>query len=219
LQELITQKVSVEASKVASGAANPAPKLATLIAGMCAGADSIDDVNILRLGGMKHLFGNLYAPSTVGTLMRELTFGHNRQLESVLRDHVVELADRVEILPGLTERAFIDIDSLLRPVYGHGKQGASYRHTKIAGKQLLRKGLSPLAATITTAGSAPVLGNATTRGQGWVGERCRPDGHPGHQHRPHGAGASGKILVRGDSAYGTVPSLAPAAAKASSSPS
>jgi len=41
-----------------------------------------------------------------------------------------------------------------------------------------------------------------TRGQGWVGERCRPDGHPGHQHRPHGAGASGKILVRGDSAYG-----------------
>ena len=47
-------------------------------------------------------------------------------------------------------RVFIDIDSLLRPVYGHAKQGASYGHTKIAGKQILRKGLSPLATTIST---------------------------------------------------------------------
>ncbi len=47
-------------------------------------------------------------------------------------------------------RAFIDIDSLLRPVYGHAKQGACFGHTKIAGKQVLRKGLSPLAATIST---------------------------------------------------------------------
>ena len=202
LQELITQKVSVEASKVASGAANPAPKLATLIAGMCAGADSIDDVNILRSGGMKHLFGNVYAPSTVGTLMRELTFGHNRQLESVLRDHVVELADRVEILPGLTELAFIDIDSLLRPVYGHGKQGASYRHTKIAGKQLLRKGLSPLATTITTAGSAPVLAGMRLRaGKAGSGKGA---GRMVTQaiNTARMAGASGMILVRGDSAYG-----------------
>ena len=36
--------------------ANPAPKLATLIVGMAAGADSIDDMNLVRHGGMTHLF-------------------------------------------------------------------------------------------------------------------------------------------------------------------
>jgi hypothetical protein len=53
-------------------------------------------------------------------------------------------------VPGAGQEVFIDIDSLLRPVYGHAKQGASYGHTKIAGKQVLRKGLSPLATTIST---------------------------------------------------------------------
>ena len=60
-----------------------------------------------------------------------------------------------ELLPGADARVFIDIDSLLRPVYGHAKQGASYGHTKIAGKQILRKGLSPLATTISTATRRP----------------------------------------------------------------
>ncbi len=58
---------------------------------------------------------------------------------------------------------FIDIDSLLRPVYGHAKQGASYGHTKIAGKQILRKGLSPLATTISTPGAAPVIAGMRLR--------------------------------------------------------
>ena len=52
---------------------------------MCAGADSIDDVDVVRVGGMKTLFDGVYAPSTIGTLLREFTFGHARQLESVLR--------------------------------------------------------------------------------------------------------------------------------------
>ena len=94
----------------------------------------------------------MYAPSTVGTLLREFTFGHARQLESVLREHLVALCGRVDLLPGADERVFVDIDSLLRPVYGHAKQGASYGHSKVAGKQILRKGLSPLAATICTPG-------------------------------------------------------------------
>ena len=64
--------------------------------------------------------------------------------------HLAGLCERVELLPGADVRAFIDIDSLLRPVYGHAKQGASYGHTKIAGKQILRKGLSPLVTTIST---------------------------------------------------------------------
>jgi hypothetical protein len=107
---------------------------------MCAGADSIDDVDVVRSGGMKTLFGGVYAPSTIGTLLREFTFGHVRQLESVLRAHLGALCERVDLLAGGDVRAFVDIHSLLRPVYGHAKQGASYGHTKIAGKQVLARG-------------------------------------------------------------------------------
>jgi hypothetical protein len=106
-----------------------------LIAVMSAGANSIADLELLRSGGMKHLFGSVYAPSTVRILLRDLTFGPNRHLEPVLREHLVALAARTDILPGIAERAFGDIDSLLRSVYGHAKQGASYGHSKIAGKR------------------------------------------------------------------------------------
>src|SRR5258705_396181 len=95
--------------------------------------------------------------------MREFAFGHARQLESVVREHLVALCERTDLLPGADQQVFIDIDSLLRPVYGHAKQGASYGHTKIAGKQILRKGLSPLATTISTAGSAPVIAGMRLR--------------------------------------------------------
>jgi hypothetical protein len=37
---------------------------------------------------MKTLFDGVYALSTIGTLLREFTFGHARQLESVLREHL-----------------------------------------------------------------------------------------------------------------------------------
>lgn len=81
-----------------------------------------------------------HAHSTVGTLLREFTFGHARQLESVLREHLVTLCERTDLLAGADQQVFIDIDSLLRPVYGHAKQGASYGHAKVAGKQTLVRG-------------------------------------------------------------------------------
>lgn len=150
---------------------------------MCAGADSIDDIDLLRSGGMTHLFAGVYAPSTVGTLLREFSFGHARQLESVLREPLIALTARVEILPGLAEQAFIDIDSLLRPVYGHAKQGASC--TKIAGRQILRKGLSPLATTLSTADSTPIITGMRLRAgkpapvKMQVGWSPRPSSPPG----------------------------------------
>ena len=125
LIELLDSKVHIAEPRITSGSANPAPKLATVIAGMCAGADSIDDLDLVRSGGMKTLFDGVYAPSTIGTLLREFTFGHARQLDSVLAEHLRGLCERVDLLPGAAERVFIDIDSLLRPVYGHAKQGAS----------------------------------------------------------------------------------------------
>src|SRR5271155_4491513 len=202
LSELLAQNVHIAAPRIRAGSANPAPKLATLVAGMCAGADSIDDVDVVRSGGMKTLFGGVYAPSTVGTLLREFTFGHARQLESVLRAHLVALCERVDLLAGADQEVFIDIDSLLRPVYGHAKQGASYGHTKIAGEQILRKGLSPLAATISTAGAAPVIAGMRLRA-GKTGS-AKGAGRMVAQaiSTARAAGASGPILVRGDSAYG-----------------
>lgn len=205
LPHLLADKVRIASSKVKSGAANPAPKLLTLIAGMCAGADSIDDVNVVRAGGMKTLFGGVYAPSTIGTLLREFTFGHARQLESVLAHHIAGLCQRVDLLPGADGRAFIDIDSLLRPVYGHAKQGAGYGHSKIAGRQILRKGLSPLATTLSTDTAAPIITGMRLRagktGSGKGAARMVAQAVT----CARAAGVTGSILVRGDSAYGTGP--------------
>jgi hypothetical protein len=106
LSRLLDNNIHITSTRVKSGAANPAPKLATLIAGMCAGADYIDDVDLVRAGGMKTLFHRVYAPSTVGTLLREFTFGHARQLDAVLTGHLAGLCQRVNLLPGSDVRAF-----------------------------------------------------------------------------------------------------------------
>ena len=205
LPQLLADKICIYAPRIKSGSANPAPKLATLIAGMCAGADSIDDVDLVRSGGMKTLFEQVYAPSTIGTLLREFTFGHARQLESVLRHHLGALCRRVELLPGSDLRAFVDIDSLLRPVYGHAKQGASYGHTKIAGKQILRKGLSPLITTISTETGAPVITGARLRAGRANSGRGAARMLAQAVAAARAAGVAGEIVVRGDSAYGTYP--------------
>ena len=187
--------------RIKSGSANPAPKLSTVIAGMCAGADCIDDLDVVRSGGMKTSSAGLCA-STIGVLLREFTFGHARQLESVLREHLSALCERVELLPGADQRVFVDIDSLLRPVCGHAKQGASYGHSKIAGKQILRKGLSPLVTTISTQTSAPVItGGRLRAGKANSGKgAARMIAQAAATARA--AGVRGQILVRGDSAYG-----------------
>jgi Transposase DDE domain group 1 len=202
LPGLLADKIHIAEPRIKSGSANPAPKLATLIAGMCAGADSIDDVDLVRCGGMKTVFGGVYAPSTIGTLLREFTFGHARQLDSVLSHHLAALCGRFGLLPGAEERAFIDIDSLLRPVYGHAKQGASYGHTKIAGKQILRKGLSPLVTTISTETSAPVIAGARLRAGKTNSGKGAARMIAQAVNTARAAGVSGQILVRGDSAYG-----------------
>lgn len=203
LSALLERTVRFSCERVRSGAANPAPKLTTLIAGMCAGADSIEDLDIVRSGGMKTLFDDVHAPSTIGTLLREFTFGHARQLASVLREHLGALCERVDLLPGANGRAFIDIDSLLRPVYGQAKQGASYGHTKIAGKQILRKGLSPLITTISTEHSIPLITGARLRAGKTNSGKGAASMIAHAVATARAAGVTGQILVRGDSAYGT----------------
>jgi hypothetical protein len=135
LSGLIASKVAINpaATRVASAGANPAGKLTSIIAGMAAGAECIDELDVIRSGGMGRLFGGVYACATLGQLLREFTHGHSLQLASVARAHLVNLIQHSELLPGLGQRVFVDIDSLLRPAFGHAKQGAGYGHTKIAG--------------------------------------------------------------------------------------
>ena len=63
--------------------ANAGLKVTALLAGILAGADSIDDMALLRHCGMKKLFVGTYAPSTLGSFLRTFIFGHVRQLDAV----------------------------------------------------------------------------------------------------------------------------------------
>ena len=65
------------------GGVNAHLKIASLVAGMVAGADSIEDMALLRHGAMGRLFTGVRAPSTLGTFLRSFTFGHVRQLDAV----------------------------------------------------------------------------------------------------------------------------------------
>lgn len=201
LSDLLDAHVAFADERVRSGAANPTPKLTSIIAGMAAGADSIDDLDMIRSGGMKQVFGGVYAAATLGIFLREFTHGHTRQLGAVLRRHLIALAEQTSLLDGIGERAFVDIDSLLRPVYGHAKQGASFGHTKIAGRAILRRGLSPLAVTICTPAAAPVVAAVRLRA-GRAGSAKGAASMVTEAVNTAKAAGAGNILVRGDSAYG-----------------
>jgi DDE family transposase len=202
LSELIAERVDVASSRVASAGVNPVGKLTSIIAGMAVGADCIDDLDVIRSGGMGRLFGGVYAPATLGQFLREFTHGHTRQLASVARAHLVNLARETDVLAGLEEEAFVDIDSLLRPVYGHAKQGASFGHAKIAGRTLLRRGLSPLATTISTERAAPVVAGIRLRAGKAGSGRGAASMVTEAVNTARAAGAAGKVLVRADSAFG-----------------
>jgi len=203
LSRLIDTHVDLPSTRVRSGAVNPPGKLTSIIAGIMCGADSIDDANVLRAGGTPRVFNEVYAPSTLGIFLREFTFGHANQLAAVARAHLVALAARVPLLPGIEQRAFLDIDSLLRPVYGTAKQGASFGHAKIAGRALLRRGLSPQITTISTATAAPVIAQARLRSGKSGSGRAAASQVTQAITTARACGASGTIMLRGDSAFGS----------------
>ncbi len=74
LPELVAAKLTV----AKTGGLNAPVKVSALVAGMVAGADSIDDMDLLRHGGMRRLFQDVRAPSTLGTFLRAFTFGLSR---------------------------------------------------------------------------------------------------------------------------------------------
>ena len=160
LEALVRRHVTITAKT----GVYPEIKAGCLVAGMAAGADSIEDMDLLRHGAMPDLFGGVRAPSTLGSFLRSFTWGNVRQLEAAGRELLAELARLTPLLPGADQLAFVDIDSMQRRVYGHKKQGAAFGHTKISGKTVLVRGLNALAATICTPVAAPVIAGTRLRG-------------------------------------------------------
>lgn len=142
------------------GSANATAKTTSVIGGMLAGADCIDDLDLLRHGAMGKLFGGVRAPSTLGTFLRTFTHGHVQQLDAVGGRLLAGLAQRTPgLMAGAQDReamAFIDIDDTVREVHGYAKQGAAYGYTGV-------RGLNVQVTTISTPLAAPVIARARLR--------------------------------------------------------
>ena len=111
-------------------------KVPCLVAGMAVGADSIDDMDLLRHGAMSALFGGIRAPSTLGSHLRCYTSGQRAQLEKAGREFLAELAPgRRRCCPARARwRSSISTPCGKR-VYGRQKQGAKFGRTKIQGNR------------------------------------------------------------------------------------
>lgn len=177
--------------------ANAGLKVTALVAGMVAGADSIDDMALLRHGGMKKLFAGAYAPSTLGSFLRAFTFGHVRQLDAAAWRWLVNLAGVAPIVAGIDDYALVDIDDTIKEVHGYQKQGSGYGYSGV-------RGLNALLGIVSTPSAAPII----------IGSRLRrgATGSPrgakrfvadalATVRRLRSATATGPVLVRADSAF------------------
>jgi Transposase DDE domain group 1 len=190
LADLVAEHLTLKAK----GGLNAHLKVPALVAGMVAGADSIDDMDLLRHGGMGRLFTGVRAPSTLGTFLRSFTFGHVRQLDAVASRFVIALAKNAPILAGADQVCYVDIDDTIKATYGYAKQGAGHGYNGV-------KGLNALLALVSTPISAPVV----------VATRLRRG--PANSARgaarivadalvtARACGAGGLVTVRADSAY------------------
>jgi len=210
LRTLTDERLSVATDK----GANAGLKVASLVGGMVAGADSIDDMAVLRHGGMGKVFSSAYAPSTLGSFLRAFTFGHVRQLDAVASRFLAGLAARTPLLssPAASSAAsaggyaLVDVDDTIIVVHGHAKQGAGFGYSRV-------RGLNALLDTLTTTGRAPVVVTQRLR-KGSCGSprgAARLIGDAVKQSRRL-LGADQPVLVRMDSAFFGGPALRAAVA-------
>jgi hypothetical protein len=197
LHQIVAEKVHLPGDK----GSNPARKLATIVAGMVAGADSITDLDVARHGGMGSLFGGVYAPSTLGVFLREFTHGHVRQVQAAAREFLAQLARRTPLLPDAGQLVFVDVDSMLRRVYGKKKQGAGFGHTKVGGYDVRLRGLNPLIATLSTVDNAPVVAATRLRAGNAASVRGAASLVAESIGTARACGADGEVIVRMDSAF------------------
>jgi len=188
LHDLLQQHLSVASP-------NAGLKAAGVVAGMLTGADSIDDLDVLRHGGIGKVFGGVRAPSTFGTFLRCFTFGHVRQLDAVAARTLAGLTAAVpRLLGGSDQMAFIDIDDTIREVHGYQKQGAAYGYSGV-------KGVNAQIAALSSPTCAPVIAAARLRKGNAV------SGHGAARligdaiAAARAAGATGQLMLRADSSY------------------
>ena len=99
----------------------------TLIAGMIAGADDIDGMDVVRHGAIPATFGGIRAPSTLGSFVRAFDHGNVRQPAAVHRRVLAELAAQAPVLPGADALAFIDVGSMQKASVWRGQAGCGVR--------------------------------------------------------------------------------------------
>jgi len=190
LADLVADTLTLKAI----GGVNAHLKVPALVAGMVAGADSIDDMDVLRHGGMGRLFTGVRAPSTLGTFLRTFTFGHVRQLDAVASRFLAALAKNAPLLPGANQGCYIDIDDTIKATHGYAKQGAGYGYTGV-------KGLNALLAIVSTPLSAPVVAATRLRRGGTNSARGAARIVADALVTTKACGGSGLVTVRADSAY------------------
>jgi hypothetical protein len=172
------------------GGAAPGRKVLTLVHTIVAGGSHIDHADVLRSGGTQRVLAHrVMAPSTLGTFLRSLTFGHVRQLEAVVGD-TLRRAWSAGAGPG-EARLVIDVDSTICEVAGKTKQGASFGYTKVLGYH-------PLLATRADTGE--ILHARMRKGSANTARGARRflDEVIARVRR---AGASGEIVARFDSGF------------------
>jgi hypothetical protein len=199
LATLLAERLHV----AARGGANATAKILALIAGMIAGANCIDDMDLLRHGGMGRLFTDVRAPSTLGTFLRVFTFGHVRQLDAVAAGLLARLAAATPILTDLSTVAFVDIDDTVGQTFGYAKQGAGRGYSGV-------KGLNTLIATVSTPLSAPVIAATRLRKGATNSVRGAAKLLADALATAARAGGTGLVTVRADSAFYSYPIIAAA---------
>jgi hypothetical protein len=174
---------------------NAGAKVSSIVAGMAAGADSIDDLDVVRHGGLPRLFTGIRAPSTLGTFLRDFTIGHVAQLEKMAHQVLGNLVELAPVLPEIDKLAFLDIDSKITQVYGPAKDGAAFGYTRVRGLNYLGACLSSLVSAPVITGTRLRGGNADTRrnATSFVNKNLKTAREQ--------CGATGKLLVRMDSGY------------------
>jgi hypothetical protein len=126
-----------------------------------------------------------------------------RQLQAAARDTLIGLAGRAPILAGADVLTFVDIDSMLRRVYGKQKQGIGFGHAKVGGYNVYLRGYNPLIATLSTPLSAPVIAASRLRAGNAGSARGAASMIAEAITTARSCGASGQIVVRADSAFYT----------------
>jgi Transposase DDE domain group 1 len=202
LAALADEHLSVPTDK----GSNAGAKVSCLVAGMVAGADSIDDMALLRHGAMGTVFDRPYAPSTLGSFLREFQFGHVRQLDAVASRLLAGLHARTPVLDRIDGPVMVDLDDTIIEVHGYAKQGSGYGYSGV-------RGLNALIATVTTEPGAPVIiGQRLRKGAcGSARGAARMIGDTlATLTRLRSPKATAKPLLRADSAFYGYPTVAAA---------